>query len=233
MIVKHNNPCGVGDRRRRSRDAYEKALACDPVSAFGGVIAFNRPVDRALAERLNEQFIEVLLAPSYEDGALEVLTQKEAIRILEDSERRGYEPRERDLKRVRGGLLVQDPDRIDETRETMEVGDEGRSRATEQWRRPDVRLEGMPPRALERDRVRQGRGDGRDRGRPDEPGGLGADRGREGARCARRRGWARCSPDRSVASDAFFPFADGPEAAIDGRARRRSSSRAARSATTR
>src|SRR5581483_711183 len=106
VIVKHNNPCGVaiGDS---PAEAYEKALACDPMSAFGGVIAFNRGITRELAERLHQQFIEVLIAPAYDDGALEVLKQKEAVRILESAEQRGYEPRERDVKRVRGGLLVQ------------------------------------------------------------------------------------------------------------------------------
>ena len=92
MIVKHNNPCGVaiGDD---ALEAYEKALACDPMSAFGGVIALNRPVGAALAEELHENFVEVLIAPGYEDGALEVLQQKEAIRILCEEERRQPDPR--------------------------------------------------------------------------------------------------------------------------------------------
>src|SRR5213076_1128922 len=76
VIVKHNNPCGVavGDG---VAEAYEKALACDPLSAFGGVIALNRDVDRALAERLHAHFIEVLIAPGYDADALEVMKQKE------------------------------------------------------------------------------------------------------------------------------------------------------------
>src|SRR5581483_4413075 len=93
----------------------------------------NRPIDVPLAERLHENFIEVLIAPGYEPGALEALQRKEAIRILEAAEQRAYEPRERDVKRVRGGLLVQDPDRITETRESMQVA--GRVEPTEeQWR---------------------------------------------------------------------------------------------------
>ena len=82
VIVKHNNPCGVavGDS---VAEAYEKAFACDPLSAFGGVLVFNRGIDAALAERLSQQFIEVLLAPGFDEDALEVLTRKEAIRILE------------------------------------------------------------------------------------------------------------------------------------------------------
>src|SRR5436190_5099904 len=90
VIVKHNNPCGVAVADGVA-DAYEKALACDPLSAFGGVIALNRGVDPVLAERLHEHFIEVLIAPGYEDGALDVLKQKEAVRILEASEQRGHE----------------------------------------------------------------------------------------------------------------------------------------------
>jgi phosphoribosylaminoimidazolecarboxamide formyltransferase/IMP cyclohydrolase len=121
VIVKHNNPCGTAIAES-ANEAYERAFACDPLSAFGGVLAFNRPIDRALAERLNQQFIEVLVAPGFEEGAMDVLTTKESIRILEvDPELMEYEPRERDLKKVRGGLLVQDPDRIEEDRDSMTV----------------------------------------------------------------------------------------------------------------
>jgi len=69
VIVKHNNPSGVGIADAPG-EAYEKALACDPMSAYGGVIALNRPVDEALARRLHENFVEVLIAPGYEGGAL-------------------------------------------------------------------------------------------------------------------------------------------------------------------
>src|SRR5919201_1638988 len=120
VIVKHNNPCGVAVAER-IEDAYEMALACDPLSAFGGVITLNRGLERALAERLHQNFVEVLIAPAYDDEALEVLKQKEAVRILETTEQRGYAPGERDVKRVRGGLLVQDPDLMDDRREQMRV----------------------------------------------------------------------------------------------------------------
>jgi phosphoribosylaminoimidazolecarboxamide formyltransferase/IMP cyclohydrolase len=93
-IVKHNNPCGVAVGAD-ALEAYEKALACDPMSAFGGVIAFNRPVSEALAEELHKNFVEVLIAPDYEHGALAVLQQKEAIRILCEEERRQRDPHER------------------------------------------------------------------------------------------------------------------------------------------
>src|SRR5271154_81367 len=80
-IVKHNNPCGcaVGET---VREAYERAFACDPQSAYGGVIAVNRPIDSALAEELGKQFIEVLLAPLFEPAALELLQEKKNVRLL-------------------------------------------------------------------------------------------------------------------------------------------------------
>ena len=114
-------------------DAYRKALACDPMSAFGGVIAFNRPIGVELAEALHENFVEVLIAPGYEDGALEVLQQKEAIRILREEERRSPDPDERDAKRVLGGLLIQDRDGDPEPREMMEVVTKTQP-SEEQWR---------------------------------------------------------------------------------------------------
>ena len=120
MIVKHANPCGVAVAGS-IEEAYERALAADPVSAYGGMVVLNRPVSEALGEKLAEQFVEVLFAPGYDEAALELLTQKPATRILDDQERRRDNPGERDLKRVLGGLLVQDRDSDVEDREGMEV----------------------------------------------------------------------------------------------------------------
>jgi phosphoribosylaminoimidazolecarboxamide formyltransferase/IMP cyclohydrolase len=130
-IVKHNNPCGVAIGAS-ALEAYEKALACDPMSAYGGIIAVNRPIDRELAERLHENFVEVLIAPEYEEGALDVLRGKDAIRILREEERRRPDPVERDMKRVLGGLLIQDRDERDEPREGMEVATEAQP-TERQW----------------------------------------------------------------------------------------------------
>ena len=120
VIVKHANPCGVAVAGSIEQ-AYEKALASDPLSAYGGVVVLNRPVSSELGERLAEQFVEVLFAPGYEDGALDALTRKPATRILEDRERRLTNPGERDYKRVLGGMLVQERDADVEDREGMEV----------------------------------------------------------------------------------------------------------------
>jgi phosphoribosylaminoimidazolecarboxamide formyltransferase/IMP cyclohydrolase len=120
VIVKHANPCGVGVAAT-IEEAYEKALAADPVSAYGGVVALNRPATKPLAGRLVEQFIEVLIAPEYDSEALETLQRKEAVRILADRERRGAAPGDRDYRRVLGGFLVQDADAEIDGREGMRV----------------------------------------------------------------------------------------------------------------
>jgi phosphoribosylaminoimidazolecarboxamide formyltransferase/IMP cyclohydrolase len=120
VIVKHANPCGCG-MASTIEDAYEKALAADPVSAYGGIVALNRRVEPALAERIEQQFVEVLLARGFDDDALVRLSAKPSLRILDEDERRGATPGERDLRRVMGGLLVQDADSDVDDREGMDV----------------------------------------------------------------------------------------------------------------
>jgi phosphoribosylaminoimidazolecarboxamide formyltransferase / IMP cyclohydrolase len=117
-IVKHANPCGVAVAGT-IEEAYERALAADPLSAYGGVVVLNRPVAPDLAEALAGQFVEVLFAPGYDEEALETLRRKPSTRILDDRERRHGNPGERDFKRVLGGLLVQDRDWEIEDREGM------------------------------------------------------------------------------------------------------------------
>jgi phosphoribosylaminoimidazolecarboxamide formyltransferase/IMP cyclohydrolase len=120
VIVKHANPCGVAAAGSID-DAYERALAADPVSAYGGVVALNRPVGSALGERIADQFIELLYAPGYDDDALEALRGRPGTRILLTTERRRLDPGERDYKRVLGGVLVQDRDWDIEDRSGMHV----------------------------------------------------------------------------------------------------------------
>jgi phosphoribosylaminoimidazolecarboxamide formyltransferase / IMP cyclohydrolase len=120
VIVKHANPCGVGVAAEPA-DAYAKAHSADPVSAYGGVVALNRRVDPPLAQRLAEQFVEVLIAPEYTADAAEILQQKPGARVLEDRERRRTPPGERHYRRVQGGLLAQDSDAEVDDRAGMEV----------------------------------------------------------------------------------------------------------------
>jgi phosphoribosylaminoimidazolecarboxamide formyltransferase/IMP cyclohydrolase len=120
VIVKHANPCGVAVGAS-IEEAYERALAADPLSAYGGVVVLNRAVTARLGGLLAEQFVEVLFAPGYDETALEELVQKPATRILNDLERRTTDASEREFKRVLGGLLVQDRDWDVAGREGMEV----------------------------------------------------------------------------------------------------------------
>ncbi len=120
VIVKHANPCGVGIGATLV-EAYDKALASDPTSAYGSVVVVNRDVDGPLGEKLAEQFVEVLFAPGYDADALAALTRKQGTRILVDRERRRTEADLRNYKRVLGGLLVQDPDSEIEDREGWQV----------------------------------------------------------------------------------------------------------------
>ena len=107
VIVKHANPCGVAVARAPA-DAYAKAFKTDPTSAFGGIIAFNRPLDAAAAQAVAKQFVEVVIAPAFDAAAREVLGSKLNVRLLTVSP--GAAHNDFDFKRVGGGLLVQTPD---------------------------------------------------------------------------------------------------------------------------
>jgi phosphoribosylaminoimidazolecarboxamide formyltransferase/IMP cyclohydrolase len=203
-IVKHNNPSGVavGDD---GLAAYRRAFACDPLSAFGGVIALNRLVDVATAEALSQQFVEVLFAPGYEEAALEILMRKPNVRILEDTERRdpGVEPR---VTQVDGGLLVQDRDRIVPEREAMEVVTE-RAPTEEEW--ADLLFAWRVCRHVKSNAIVLAR-DG-------ATAGIGA--GQMSRVDSVRLAVEKCRLDSLegavMASDAFFPFADGPALALE------------------
>jgi phosphoribosylaminoimidazolecarboxamide formyltransferase / IMP cyclohydrolase len=241
-IVKHNNPCGCA-LGRTAKDAYERAFACDPLSAYGGVIALNRPVDLACAQAVSQQFVEVLLAPRFEPEALEILTAKKNVRLLELGDRSAQlatadggaagGPQGAsalgalEAKPVIGGLLVQDRDRVSETAEQMTVMS-SKQPSDAEWQ--DMRFAWQVCRhvrsnaiVIARDgatigigagqmsrvdavriaieKARAGQGGAGDAGAP-APGG--SDRG----------GVDRLA-GASLASDAFFPFADGPQLAIE------------------
>ena len=119
-IVKHANPCGVAVGASPG-EAYERALACDPLSAFGMACVLDRPVDAALGERLAERFVDVLLAPAIDERALEALRRKPGTRVLVAQKPRGRSFGKLDFKRVSGGFLVQDRDELTESRESMQV----------------------------------------------------------------------------------------------------------------
>ncbi len=122
VIVKHANPCGVAIAAT-PLDAYRKAFATDPTSAFGGIIAFNRPVDAATLEAVSAQFLEVLIAPAYTADALAVIGQKKNVRVLEVPlpPAAAFASPQFDFKRVGGGLLVQSADLRDVLAPDLEV----------------------------------------------------------------------------------------------------------------
>lgn len=107
-IVKHNNPCGAAEQRSLC-EAYLKALECDPISAFGGVLAFSQPLDEATAEEVAKLFVECIAAPGFEPAALHKFAAKKNLRLVEMPS--DAAPFELELKRISGGVLVQEPDR--------------------------------------------------------------------------------------------------------------------------
>jgi phosphoribosylaminoimidazolecarboxamide formyltransferase / IMP cyclohydrolase len=204
-IVKHNNPCGaaLGDT---ALAAYQAAFACDPLSAFGGVIALNRRVDRATAEALHEQFIEVLIAPEYDEDALEVLAAKANLRILEDGERRLPALGEPEIKQVTGGVLIQDRDSQRDERDGMEVVTE--RRPTEQeW--SDMLFGWRVCKQVRSNAIVLAEGLAT----------IGIGAGQMSRVDSVRLAVEKCRRDSLegavMASDAFFPFADGPALAIE------------------
>jgi phosphoribosylaminoimidazolecarboxamide formyltransferase/IMP cyclohydrolase len=205
-IVKHTNPCGVGVAADLS-EAYAKAYAADPVSAYGGVVAVNRRVDPPLAKLLGEQFVEVLIAPEYTAHAVEIVTQKPATRILEDRERRRASPGERHYRRVLGGFLVQDEDADIDDRERMEVvagqapDEAGWGDLLFAWRVCKHVLSNAIVIAKDLQTIGVGAGQ---MSRVDAAR-LALDKARE---------HGHSLEGATLASDAFFPFADGPELAL-------------------
>jgi phosphoribosylaminoimidazolecarboxamide formyltransferase / IMP cyclohydrolase len=120
-IIKHTNPAGAAEQETL-REAYVKALACDPVSAYGGVVALNRTMDAVTAEELAKLFVECIAAPGYEPAALEKFSTKKNLRLLEMP--REAPPDELTLKRISGGVLVQEEDRHELRESELKVATE-------------------------------------------------------------------------------------------------------------
>ena len=209
-IIKHANPCGVA-LGANLVDAYKKALACDPVSAFGGILAFNRTLDGATAEEIAKLFTEVIIAPDADDDARSILSAKKNLRLLDRGRpARSAKRRASPSSTVAGGFLVQTRDnghiaqadlKIVTKRQPTDAGN----------RRHAVRLHRRQAREVEHHRLCEGRTDRRHRRRPDEPRRCRAHRRAQGAaKQQAAAGWAEpLTKGSAAASDAFFPFADG------------------------
>jgi phosphoribosylaminoimidazolecarboxamide formyltransferase/IMP cyclohydrolase len=207
VIVKHNNPCGcaIGES---GQQAYERAFACDPQSAYGGVIAINRRVDRPFAQQLSQQFIEVLLAPGYDEDALEVLQEKKNVRLLELAH---WPPPSHELeaKPVLGGQLLQTRDLVSETRAQMSVMSKAEP-SEAQWR--DLLFAWTVCRHVRSNAIviaAHGATIGIGAGQMSRV---------DAVRIAIEKAQV-AQPEllagAVLASDAYFPFADGPQLAID------------------
>jgi phosphoribosylaminoimidazolecarboxamide formyltransferase / IMP cyclohydrolase len=203
-VIKHANPCGIAVGPDIAA-AHRKAHACDPVSAFGGVIAANREVDLTMAEQVSEVFTEVVVAPSFTDDALAVLTGKQNIRLL----RLPHLPRPgAELRPVSGGVLLQTRDRIDAagddpTTWTLATGQPldaaGLDDLVFAWRA--VRAVKSNAILLAHDKATVGVG-------------MGQVNRVDSARLAVSRAGERAA-GAVAASDAFFPFADGLQVLLD------------------
>ncbi len=203
VIVKHTTPCGIAIAAT-GVEAFRKALACDPQSAFGGVVALNTVVDKATAEAMRELFLEVVVAPSFHEEALAVLAAKKNLRAVELPVSRG--PAGLDFKRVRGGILLQDRF-VPELGETEWKVATKREPTEEEW--IDLRFAWAAVATVKSNAVLLAR--------DEQTIGIGAgqmsrvDSSFMAVHKARQQGH---DPRGSVmASDAFFPFADGVEEA--------------------
>jgi len=205
-IVKHNNPCGCAIGQD-AREAYELAFACDPQSAYGGVIAINRRVDAAAGAALAKQFIEVLLAPGFDPEALAALQQKKNVRLLELAD---WPPpsSEVECKPVIGGQLAQTHDVVAEAREQMRVLTAAEP-SEEQW--ADLLFAWEVCRHVRSNAIVLAAGGAT----------IGIGAGQMSRVDAVRIAIDKARANRPellegavLASDAYFPFTDGPELAL-------------------
>ena len=205
VIVKHANPCGVAVAAS-PRDAYSKAFKTDPVSAFGGILAFNRPLDRAAAEAIGQQFAEVIIAPQVEPEATRFFATKANLRVLEVP--LAAEAQAHDFKRVGGGLLVQSSDAKTISKSDLRTVTK---RAPDQAQMTDLLFAWRVAKYVKSNAIVFCR-DGMTLGV-----GAGQMSRVDSVRiAAMKAGTAKLSLAGSVAaSDAFFPFRDGVEVLAD------------------
>ncbi|MFV0285946.1 MAG: bifunctional phosphoribosylaminoimidazolecarboxamide formyltransferase/IMP cyclohydrolase [Demequina sp.] len=203
-VIKHANPCGIAVADTIA-EAHAKAHATDPISAFGGVIAANRPISVAAAEQIKDIFTEVVVAPGFEEGAAEVLMAKKNIRLLE------VEPRAQvaEWRRITGGLLVQAADAIDAPGDPVDTWELVAGEAADEATLADLDFAWRACRAVKSNAIllaKDGAGVGVGMGQVNRVDSCGLAVTRAGEERAR---------GAVAASDAFFPFADGLQVLID------------------
>jgi phosphoribosylaminoimidazolecarboxamide formyltransferase/IMP cyclohydrolase len=201
VVIKHANPCGLAIASN-IESAYRSAHACDPLSAFGGVVAINRAATVEMAHDLSEVFTEVLIAPSYEDGAIEILSAKKNLRILQSP---APTTQDRHVRQISGGFLVQDTDPMDVDTSAWQVVTTAQPTADQlrdcitAW----ITCAAVSSNAIVL--VNDGSAVGIGGGQQNRI---------DAARLACERAGSRALGS-VAASDAFFPFADGPQMLIN------------------
>ncbi|WP_405449520.1 bifunctional phosphoribosylaminoimidazolecarboxamide formyltransferase/IMP cyclohydrolase [Streptomyces achromogenes] len=204
-IIKHANPCGIAVGADVA-EAHRKAHACDPVSAYGGVIAVNRPVSKEMAEQVAEIFTEVIVAPDYEEGALEALAKKKNIRVLKAP---GAPASAGEATHIDGGVLLQVTDRLqadgdDPAHWTLASGE-----ALSEAELKELAFAWRACRAVKSNAILLAK-DGASVGV-----GMGQVNRVDSCKLAVERAGAERARGAYAASDAFFPFPDGPQILID------------------
>ncbi|WP_329571067.1 bifunctional phosphoribosylaminoimidazolecarboxamide formyltransferase/IMP cyclohydrolase [Streptomyces sp. NBC_01361] len=204
-IIKHANPCGIAVASSVA-EAHRKAHACDPMSAFGGVIAVNRPVTKEMAEQVADIFTEVIVAPEYEDGALEALTKKKNIRVLRAHQGPSAVV---ETKQIDGGALLQVTDRVQADGDnpaswTLATGD-----ALSPGELDELAFAWKACRAVKSNAILLAK-DGASVGV-----GMGQVNRVDSCKLAVERAGEERARGSFAASDAFFPFPDGPQILID------------------
>ena len=203
-IIKHANPCGIAVGADVA-EAHRLAHACDPVSAFGGVIAANRPVSVDMARQVSEVFTEVIVAPGYEEGAVEVLAAKKNLRILlaQDADNSGTS-----LRQIDGGLLLQQSDAIDAPGDDPSAWTLAAGEPADEATLADLAFAWRAVRAVKSNAILLASG-GASVGV-----GMGQVNRVDSCHLAVDRAGERAAGS-VAASDAFFPFADGPQELLD------------------
>ncbi|MDQ1307853.1 MAG: phosphoribosylaminoimidazolecarboxamide formyltransferase / cyclohydrolase [Actinomycetota bacterium] len=204
-IIKHANPCGIAISAESVADAHRKAHACDPLSAFGGVIAANTEVTCEMAEQVADIFTEVIIAPAYQEGAVEILARKKNIRVLVAAEPTigGVE-----IRQISGGLLMQERDELDAPGDDPKNWTLATGAAADEATLTDLAFAWRACRAVKSNAIVVA-ADGATIGV-----GMGQVNRVDAARLAVERGGDRVR-GAVAASDAFFPFPDGLQVLTD------------------
>ncbi|MGO1383559.1 MAG: bifunctional phosphoribosylaminoimidazolecarboxamide formyltransferase/IMP cyclohydrolase [Arachnia sp.] len=203
-IIKHANPCGIALGEDVAQ-AHRRAHACDPVSAFGGVIAANRPISVEMARAVSEVFTEVVIAPGFDEGVLEILGAKKNIRLLRAPH---FEHAARVLHPISGGALVQQPDRIDAPGDAARDWQLAAGEAVDDATLADLEFAWRACRSVKSNAILLAAG------RSSVGVGMGQVNRVDSCTLAVERAGERAAGS-VAASDAFFPFSDGPQILIE------------------